>query len=91
MIVGGENGNRITGGIGRQLRAIALSPFISQRLKVFMSTEHHTFIDRLAVHLETGEVVPAIGNRFTLDEAAAAMRQMESGQTSGKTIIEVNG
>ena len=31
VIVGGEDGNRVTGGIGRQLRAVALSPFVSQR------------------------------------------------------------
>lgn len=28
VIVGGEDGNRFTGGIGRQLRAVALSPFV---------------------------------------------------------------
>ena len=32
VIVGGEDGNRFTGGIGRQLRATALSPFVKQTL-----------------------------------------------------------
>lgn len=90
VIVGGENGNRVTGGIGRQLRAVLASPFVSQRLRVFVSTEHHSFIDRLAVMLEAGTVAPAIGRRFPLEETRDAMRQLESGLTSGKTVIRVS-
>ncbi|MGA7757941.1 MAG: NAD(P)-dependent alcohol dehydrogenase [Ilumatobacteraceae bacterium] len=90
VIVGGENGNRVTGGIGRQFRAVALSPFVRQRLTMFMSTEDHSSIERLAVHLESGEVVPAIGSRFSLDRAVDAMRQFESGTASGKTLIDVD-
>lgn len=87
VIVGGEDGNRVTGGIGRQLRALALSPFVQQRLTTFISTEHHTFIDRLAAHLDAGDVVPVVRNRFPLEQAAAAMRQLETGQASGKIVL----
>ena len=90
VIVGGEHGNRMTGGIGRQLRAVLLSPFVGQRLVMFMSTEHHDFIDRLAVHLESGDVVPAIGSRFPLDRVPTAMRQLGEGQARGKTVIQVD-
>lgn len=87
VIVGGEDGNRVTGGISRQLRALALSPFVSQRLTTFISSEHHTSIDELATLLESGDVVPAIGSRFSLDQAHVAMRELESGQACGKTVI----
>ncbi len=89
VIVGGENGNRITGGVGRQLRAVALSPFVAQRLTTFISAEHQSSIEQLSAHLASGDVVPAIGNRFTLDRTADAMRQMEAGRASGKTVIVV--
>ena len=89
VIVGGENGNRVTGGIGRQLRALALSPFVAQRLTTFISTEHHSCIERLAEHLQAGSVAPVIGARFTLDKATDAVRRMENGDTSGKTVIVV--
>ena len=91
VIVGGENGNRVTGGFGRQLRAVALSPFVRQRLTMFMSTEHHSFVERLAVYLGSGEVVPAIRSRFPLERAVEAMRQLESGTSSGKTVIRIDG
>ncbi len=91
VIVGGEDGNRLTGGVGRQVRAVALSPFVGQRLAMFVSTEHHLFIDRLSEFLARGEVIPAITRRFTLDETAAAMRQYETGEAGGKSVIVVKG
>lgn len=42
--VGGEDGNRFTGGVGRQLRAMMLSRFVSQRLTAVISKEHYLFI-----------------------------------------------
>lgn len=89
VIVGGENGNRVTGGIGRQLRALALSPFVGQRLTTFISAEQNSFIERLAGHLQAGSVEPVIGARFPLDRAVDAVRRMEQGATAGKTVIVV--
>jgi len=89
VIVGGEGGNRLTGGIGRQLRAMLLSPFVKQRLTMFISTEHHSFMERLAEFIESGEVVPAIGQRFTLQDTATAIRQMLAGTATGKSVIVV--
>ena len=90
MIVGGDNGNRVMSGIGRhQLLAMALSPFVAQRLTTFVSTEHHSFIDRLADYLEAGTVKAVIASRFPLYNGIAGVRRMERGDTSGKTVIVV--
>ncbi len=89
VIVGGENGNRFTGGVGRQIQAIALSPLLRQRLTTFISAEHHEFIDRLADHLTAGRVVPVVGQRFGLKHAPQAMHQLAAGDASGKTAIIV--
>lgn len=89
VIVGGEDGGKWTGGIGRQIRATLLSPFVRQRLAMFLSKEHHSIIDRLAEHLASGAVVPAIGERFPLDRTADALRRLGSGTTMGKSVIVV--
>lgn len=89
VIVGGEDGNRVTGGVGRQLRAIFLSPFLRQRLTTFISKEHYTNIERLASHLQTGAVVPSIGERFALADAPVAIGQLEASGASGKSVIVV--
>ncbi len=89
VIVGGENGGRWTGGIGRQLRAMLLSPVVEQRLTTFISKEHHSSMERLADFIEDGDVVPSIGQRFTLDDAASAIRGLEGGTARGKSVIIV--
>lgn len=89
VIVGGEDGGRWTGGVGRQVRAMILSPFLRQRLRMFISKEHHSFMERLAVYIESGAVVPTVGKEFALEDAPDAIRQMQAGSTSGKSIIVV--
>lgn len=87
VIVGGEGGNRLTGGIGRQLWALVQSPFTSRRLTTFISTEHHSLMERLAGYIETGAVTPAVQARFDLGDAADAIGLLDSGRASGKTVI----
>jgi NADPH:quinone reductase-like Zn-dependent oxidoreductase len=89
VIVGGEGGGSVTGGIGRQIRAKLLSPFVSQRLTFFLSTEHHRYMERLASYMETGEVVPAVGRRYRLEEAGQAIADLEAGRARGKSVIVV--
>lgn len=90
VIVGGEDGNRLTGGVGRQLRAMGLSLLVGQRLTTFISTESHTFIERLADHLASGQVVPVIGQRYDLQDLPTAIRQLGAGHATGKTAITVH-
>jgi NADPH:quinone reductase-like Zn-dependent oxidoreductase len=89
VIVGGEGGNRLTGFVGRQLRAVLLSRFIKQRLTMFITKEHHSSIERLGEFIESGDVVPSIGQRFTLEDTAEAFRQMEAGTIRGNSIVIV--
>lgn len=89
VIVGGEGGNRITGGVGRQLRAMLLSPFIKPRLTTFMSSGSHSILQRLAEHLTTGAVTPAVRARYSLADAPTAIGQLDAGKATGKTVIVV--
>jgi NADPH:quinone reductase-like Zn-dependent oxidoreductase len=89
VIVGGEDGGRLTGGIGRQLRAMLLSPFIRQNLKSFIQKEHHTKIERLAEHLDSRAVVPVIDRTVALPGVPDAIRDLEAGQVRGKIAVTV--
>ncbi len=89
VIVGGEGGGRITGGLGRNLRAMVLSLFVRQRLTAFISRERASHIERLGEYLAGGEVAVAIGSRYRLDQAAAAIRDLAAGRTRGKAVITV--
>jgi len=87
VIVGGENGGRWTGGFGRQLRAAAWSPFLSQRLIMLTAKEHHRFLDRLAESVGAGAVTPALERTYPLEEAADALRRLAEGRVRGKIAV----
>ena len=89
VFVGGEGGNRITGGIGRQIGASLKSMFLKQRLTMFISSESHTNMSRLSGFMESGAVTPTIGQRFDLDKVPTAIRELEAGTAFGKSVIVV--
>ncbi|MCB0991248.1 MAG: NAD(P)-dependent alcohol dehydrogenase [Acidimicrobiales bacterium] len=89
VFVGGEDGNRFTGGVGRQMRAAAMSPFIKQRLAMFISQESHRWIDRLADLMSSAAVVPVLDRTYALDETPRAVDDLASGRLKGKAAIVV--
>jgi NADPH:quinone reductase-like Zn-dependent oxidoreductase len=86
VIAGGEGGGRILG-IGRQLRAVALSPFVRQRLVMFVAKDHHVPLARLTTLIEDGLVTPVVERSYALAEAPVAMRELEAGRVRGKLVI----
>jgi NADPH:quinone reductase-like Zn-dependent oxidoreductase len=88
VIVGGEGGDRVTG-MGRQLRALALSPVIGQRLTMLGPKEHYTVLERLTELIEDGRLVPAIERTYPLDEMPNAMRHLQAGRARGKLVISI--
>jgi NADPH:quinone reductase-like Zn-dependent oxidoreductase len=87
VIVGGEGGDRWTGGISRQLRAPLLSLFSSQRLTMFISAERQSYIEQLAEYMGRGEVTPMVGRTYRLDQVPEAIDDLEAGRAQGKSAI----
>ncbi len=90
VIVGGENGGRWTGGFGRQLRAVALSLFVRQRLVMKTPKEHHADLERLARLIEAGKLMPVIDGTYPLEQARDAMRHLQAGLARGKLVIIIS-
>jgi len=88
VIVGGEDGGRWTG-MGRQLRALALSPFVRQRLTTFVSRHRLADLETLARLIEAGQLAPVIGKTYPLHQAPDAMRDLLAGHARGKLVITV--
>jgi NADPH:quinone reductase-like Zn-dependent oxidoreductase len=89
VIVGGEEGGNLTGGMGRQLRALTLSPFVRQRLTMLVAKERAGDLERLTELLESGKVTPSIGGTYSLDRVPDAMRLLEAGKARGKFAITI--
>jgi NADPH:quinone reductase-like Zn-dependent oxidoreductase len=89
VIVGGENGGDLTGGMNRTLRGLALSPFISQRFANFINKERASDLDRITGLIDAGQVTPSIDRSYPLEQVPEAMRQLASGQVRGKVAITI--
>lgn len=87
VIVGGETGGRWLGGFDRSLRAVLLSPFVSQRLRMFASTENGADLRALGELIESGQVTPALDRTYRLMEVPAAMQRMSDNAVHGKIAI----
>ena len=89
VIVGGEGGGRMFGGIDRQLRAMMLSPFVGQKLGTFISKENHEDMLALKELIESGKVTPVIDRTYPLADVPEAIRYLEEGHAQGKVVITV--
>ena len=89
VIVGGETAGRWLGGADRQLRAIALSPFVGQRLGTFICSENAGDLAALTKLIESGKVTPVVDRTYPLSEVPAAIRRLQEGRAHGKLVINV--
>ena len=89
VIVGGETGGRWLGGYDRQLRALLLSRFVSQKLATFISRENYQDLIALKELIESGKITPVIDRTYPLTEAPQAIRYLEQGHARGKLVITV--
>lgn len=89
VIVGGEGGTAVLGGMSRQLRAVAVSPLVPERLIMHVARERGADLARLDELITAGSVTPVVDSIFGLDEFAAAMDRLTSGDVIGKVVIDL--
>jgi NADPH:quinone reductase-like Zn-dependent oxidoreductase len=89
VIAGGEGGGRGFGGIDRQLRATALSPFVGQRLGTLIASQNSGDLDALRALIEDGAVTPVIDSVRSLAEVPDAIRDLEAGRVRGKVVAAI--
>jgi NADPH:quinone reductase-like Zn-dependent oxidoreductase len=87
VIVGGETDGRWLAGSDRQIRALALSPFISQKLGTFVASENAEDLIVLRDLIAAGKLAPAIDRTYPLSEVPAALRYLLDGHAQGKVVI----
>ena len=87
VIVGGEGGGRWLGGFDRNLRAVALSRLVRQRLRMLSSKPRPEDLEVLRELLEAGKVTPVVGRSYPLREVPEAIRSMVEGRGGGGKIV----
>jgi NADPH:quinone reductase-like Zn-dependent oxidoreductase len=90
VLVGGEGGGRWIGGaMGRSIRALMLSPFVSQQLRMIVAKATSDDLEFLTELIEAGKLTPVIDKTYPLSEAPNAISYLAAGHARGKLVITV--
>jgi len=88
VFVGGEGGGPVLGGMQRQLGAGLFGPR-GQKFVTLLGTTNTADLVALSEYLEAGTVVPAVQQRYPLEQVTEALRYIGEGHATGKTVIAV--
>jgi NADPH:quinone reductase-like Zn-dependent oxidoreductase len=89
ILSSGESDGRWIGPLDRIIKAVALSPFVSQRLGAFEAKRSKEDLQVLKELIESGKVSPVIDRTYPLSETPEAIRYLEAGHARGKVVITV--
>lgn len=87
VIVGGEGGDPLLNGMGRQLWAALTNLGSSTKVSSMLAGEQAESMATLVDLVVRGEVTPAIDRVLPLDDAAAALSLLERGEVCGKLVL----
>jgi NADPH:quinone reductase-like Zn-dependent oxidoreductase len=73
----------------RQLRALMLTPLVSQQLRPFIATARAEDLEHLRDLLDGGRLTPVIDRTFPLRDAPDAIRYLADGRVRGKVVITI--
>jgi len=90
VVVGAPSGRWLSGP-DRFLKALAISPFVSQRMVPFVSQANQRDFAVLKDLVEAGKLAPVVDRSYPLAEAAEALRYLEQGHAHGKVVVSVIG
>jgi NADPH:quinone reductase-like Zn-dependent oxidoreductase len=76
-------------GLGRQFKALLLSPAVGQRMRVFVVRHNREDLAILKALVETGKVAPVIDRQYSLSDAPEALSYQGEGHARGKIVIVV--
>jgi NADPH:quinone reductase-like Zn-dependent oxidoreductase len=86
---GGPNDGKWVGPMARPVKAMLMSPFIKQKMGMFMAKQDKGDLNIMAEFMRSGKVTPVIDKTYPLSEIREAMRYLETGRARGKVIITV--
>jgi NADPH:quinone reductase-like Zn-dependent oxidoreductase len=85
----GTTGGRWIGPVGRLVMAFVISPFVSQRLRPFVSEGKNEDLVTLKELIEAGKVTPVIDRTYPLSAVPEAIGYVGEGHARGKVVITV--
>jgi NADPH:quinone reductase-like Zn-dependent oxidoreductase len=86
---GGPNEQGFIGPLANPIKAMLLSPFVSQKMGMMMADANQKDLTVLADMMQSGKIKPVIDRTYKLDQVPDAIRYVEQGHARGKVVITV--
>jgi NADPH:quinone reductase-like Zn-dependent oxidoreductase len=89
VLIGGGSANEqgLIGPLINPIKAMLLSPFVSQKMGMLLADLNHNDLTFLADLMQSGKVTPVIDKRYKLSELPQAIEYLEQGHARGKVVI----
>lgn len=87
---GGPGEGKWIGPMARPLKAMLISPFVSQKMSMMIAEITSADLKLLSDLTESGKVTPVIDRTYKLDQVPDAIRYLEQGHARGKVIVSVD-
>jgi NADPH:quinone reductase-like Zn-dependent oxidoreductase len=84
---GGPNEQGLLGPLVKPIKAMLLSPFISQKMGMMMAEPNPKDLTILADMIQSGKLKAVIDRTYKLSEVPAALQYLEEGHARGKVVI----
>ncbi len=90
VIVGGPNEGRWVGPMTGVIKAVVLSPFVSQDFNMMLADLLPADLELLRDQLQAGKLKSVIDRRYKLSEVPQAIAYLEEGHARGKVVITMD-
>src|SRR6266568_3341393 len=89
VLIGGGRPNEqgLIGPLAKPIKAMLLSPFVSQKMGMMMADTNQKDLNVLGDLMQSGKVKPVIDRSYKLSEVPEAIRYLEQGHARGKVVI----
>src|SRR5215207_1903079 len=89
VLSSGESDGRWIGPVDRIIKALVLSPFVSEKMASFTVKPNKEDLQFLKQLIEAGKLMPVIDRTYPLSEVPEAICYLEEGHARGKVVITV--
>lgn len=87
ILIGGEGGGRLTGGVQRHLAAPLLAPLLRRHIASIIAKDSGAVLRTLGALVEGGQVRPVMDRTYPLSDAAFAVRQLDAPGRTGRIAL----
>lgn len=84
---GGPDAGNWVGPLIAPIKALLVSPFVSQHLSMYLASLNQTDLNTLGDLMASGKMAPVIDRTFPFAEVPAALEYLETGRARGKVVI----